>query len=181
MLTTGRDITPATQAENQRQNAAEDADTIRKVLSKTETQTNLFDEEVDDPAAVLAEVIKMRSNLNVNVEEFDMNEVEKDRQRAIDGTVIENENLRKNENICSKCKIESEDIIKNSDYVPVTVSFDASTSQVKDENIESKCGWSPFNGFEFKGTPISTIIAGQIKMRDGKILGDPDGTPLKFS
>ncbi len=40
---------------------------------------NLFDEEVDDPAAVLAEVIKMRSNLNVNVEEFDMNEVEKDK------------------------------------------------------------------------------------------------------
>ncbi len=40
---------------------------------------NLFDEEVDDPAAVLAEVIKMRSNLNVNIEEFDMNEVEKDK------------------------------------------------------------------------------------------------------
>ncbi len=40
---------------------------------------NLFDEEVDDPAAVLAEVIKMRSNLNVNINEFDMNEVQKDK------------------------------------------------------------------------------------------------------
>ena len=29
--------------------------------------------------------------------------------------------------------------------------------------------------------PNSTIIAGNIKMKDGKILGDPDGTPLKFS
>ena len=29
--------------------------------------------------------------------------------------------------------------------------------------------------------PTLTIIAGNIKMQEGKILGDPDGTPLKFS
>ncbi len=52
---------------------------------------------------------------------------------------------------------------------------------IKNENIESKCRWSPFNGFEFKGTPVSTIIAGKLKMQNGKILGDPEGTPLKFS
>ena len=52
---------------------------------------------------------------------------------------------------------------------------------IKNENIESKCGWSPFNEFEFKGTPVSTIIAGKIKMKDGKIIGDPDGTPLEFN
>ena len=51
---------------------------------------------------------------------------------------------------------------------------------IKNENIESKCGWTPFDGFEFKGTPVSTIIAGQIKMRDGKILGEPEGKPLNF-
>ena len=38
-----------------------------------------------------------------------------------------------------------------------------------------------FNGIEFKGTPVSTIIAGKIKMKDGKIIGEPDGTPLEFS
>jgi len=37
-----------------------------------------------------------------------------------------------------------------------------------------------FDGYEFKGTPVSTIIAGQIKMRDGKILGKPEGKPLVF-
>ncbi len=52
---------------------------------------------------------------------------------------------------------------------------------IKNENIESKCGWSPFNNLEFKGTPVSTIIAGKIKMQDGKILGDPEGIPLEFS
>ena len=51
---------------------------------------------------------------------------------------------------------------------------------IKNENIESKCGWSPFDGYEFKGAPVSTIINGQIKMRNGKILGDPEGKPLKF-
>ena len=54
------------------------------------------------------------------------------------------------------------------------------TIKIKNENIESKCGWSPFDGFEFKGTPVSTIIAGKVKMKDGKILGDPEGKPLKF-
>ena len=52
--------------------------------------------------------------------------------------------------------------------------------KIKNENIESKCGWSPFDGYELKGTPVSTIVNGQIKMRDGKILGDPEGKPLKF-
>ena len=52
---------------------------------------------------------------------------------------------------------------------------------IKNEKIESKCGWSPFNNVEFKGTPVSTIIAGKIKMKEGKIIGDPDGTPLVFT
>jgi dihydroorotase len=52
---------------------------------------------------------------------------------------------------------------------------------IKNENIESKCGWSPFDEVEFKGAPMATIISGKIKMKDGKILEDPEGTPLKFS
>ena len=51
---------------------------------------------------------------------------------------------------------------------------------VKNENIESKCGWSPFDRYEFKGKPVLTIIAGKIKMQDGKIIGSPEGTPLSF-
>ena len=51
---------------------------------------------------------------------------------------------------------------------------------IKNEDIESKCGWSPFDGYEFKGAPVSTIVGGRIKMRDSKILGEPDGKPLSF-
>ena len=52
--------------------------------------------------------------------------------------------------------------------------------EIKNEKIESKCGWSPFNEHKFKGTPVATIINGKIKMKDGVILGDPEGTPLQF-
>ncbi len=51
---------------------------------------------------------------------------------------------------------------------------------IKNENIESKCGWSPFNGFEFKGTPVATIVEGKIKMKKGKIIGNPEGKALIF-
>ena len=52
--------------------------------------------------------------------------------------------------------------------------------EIKNKNIESKCKWSPFNGQIFKGTPVSTIINGEIKMKDGKILGNPSGKPMLF-
>ena len=53
--------------------------------------------------------------------------------------------------------------------------------EIKNENIESKCKWSPFNRYKFKGTPVATIINGEIKMKDGKIIGDPSGKHLVFN
>ena len=53
--------------------------------------------------------------------------------------------------------------------------------EIKNEKIESKCGWSPFDGYKFKGTPVATIINGKIKMKNGTILGDPTGKTIKFN
>ena len=53
--------------------------------------------------------------------------------------------------------------------------------KIKNINIESKCGWSPFDGFTFKGSPVVTIINGKIKMLNGKIQGKPEGLPLDFN
>ena len=53
--------------------------------------------------------------------------------------------------------------------------------KIKNENIQSKCGWSPFNGQSFKASPVATIINGKIKMLNGKILGQPEGLPLDFN
>ena len=53
--------------------------------------------------------------------------------------------------------------------------------EIKNENIESKCKWSPFNGDKFKGAPVATIINGELKMKDGKLIEGPSGKPLKFN
>ena len=52
--------------------------------------------------------------------------------------------------------------------------------EIKNENIQSKCGWSPFAGEKFKGTPVATIINGEIKMKNSVLIGDPHGKPLEF-
>ena len=51
---------------------------------------------------------------------------------------------------------------------------------INNDDIQSKCGWSPFHGHSFKGSPVATIINGKIKMLNGKILGEPEGLPLDF-
>ena len=53
--------------------------------------------------------------------------------------------------------------------------------EIKNENIESKCKWSPFNGKKFKGCPVATIIGGKIKVKNGEILGDAEGKPIVFN
>jgi len=53
-------------------------------------------------------------------------------------------------------------------------------NEIKNEDIESKCGWTPFDGFKLRGTPVFTIINGKIKMKNRKIIGDPEGNPLEF-
>jgi len=76
--------------------------------------------------------------------------------------------------------------IKNKGYIKKD--FDADLTIVdlnkkiliENSNIESKCKWTPFNGFEFKGTPIATIINGKIKMKYGEIIGNPEGQPIIF-
>jgi len=55
------------------------------------------------------------------------------------------------------------------------------TSYNINENIQSKCGWSPFHGENFKGFAVATIVNGKIKMKNGKILGEPEGLPLNFN
>jgi dihydroorotase len=41
---------------------------------------------------------------------------------------------------------------------------------VKDEDQASKCGWTPFNGKEMNTKIVSTIVGGEIVMKDGKLL-----------
>ncbi|MCA1763945.1 MAG: dihydroorotase, partial [Flavobacteriales bacterium] len=53
--------------------------------------------------------------------------------------------------------------------------------KVTRENIMFKCGWSPFEGHEFKSEVMYTFVNGQKVYADGKVNEDIRGERLKFN
>ena len=86
--------------------------------------------------------------------------------------------------VCEKpvkiCGIKNKGFIREGYDADFTIVEMNKIIEIKNEKIESKCGWTPFDGHKFKGTPVATIVGGNIKMNDGKIIGDPEGRPLAF-
>ena len=41
--------------------------------------------------------------------------------------------------------------------------------EVKNDELFTKCKWSPFDGWKLKGWPVFTIVNGNIVLQDGKI------------
>ena len=44
---------------------------------------------------------------------------------------------------------------------------------VRDEDIRSRAGWSPYSGRTFRGRPVATFLRGRLAMRDGEVLAEP--------
>ena len=53
------------------------------------------------------------------------------------------------------------------------------TNIIKDEDMASKCGWTPFNNKKVKGLISQTIVMGQVVVNDGKIISSPCGEPIR--
>ncbi|WAC49113.1 dihydroorotase [Asticcacaulis sp. SL142] len=51
---------------------------------------------------------------------------------------------------------------------------------LKHENMRSRCGWTPFDGFEAHGWPKATIIRGKVVMRDDEIVLPSKGESCRF-
>jgi dihydroorotase len=51
---------------------------------------------------------------------------------------------------------------------------------IKHADQASRCGWTPFDGFEAKGWPMATIIRGRVVMCDGEVTAASAGKPLRF-
>jgi len=51
---------------------------------------------------------------------------------------------------------------------------------IRHEDMASRSGWTPFDGFEAKGWPVATIIRGRAVMRDGEIPDSARGRPVRF-
>ncbi len=54
------------------------------------------------------------------------------------------------------------------------------TFEIKNSDMATKSGWTPYNGMKITGRPIITIIGGNIVMREGEVLGTPMGSPCQF-
>jgi dihydroorotase len=52
--------------------------------------------------------------------------------------------------------------------------------RIEDSWIASPCGWTPFAGMQVTGWPVSTIVRGQIVMREDEVLGTPKGRLVRF-
>ncbi len=46
--------------------------------------------------------------------------------------------------------------------------------------IESRCGWTPYDGVGVTGWPVGTVVRGQRVMWEGEIAGPATGEPVRF-
>jgi dihydroorotase len=44
----------------------------------------------------------------------------------------------------------------------------------------TRCGWTPFDGFEATGWPMATLVRGRVVMKDGELIGSAHGRPVRF-
>lgn len=52
---------------------------------------------------------------------------------------------------------------------------------ISDENLEYKCGWSPFEGDKFSSTIIKTLVNGEIAYSEGKVSENVRGKKIEFT
>jgi len=51
---------------------------------------------------------------------------------------------------------------------------------IRHEDMATRSGWTPFDGFEAHGWPVATIIRGEVVMRDGEVAKAGRGRPVRF-
>ncbi|MBK9034004.1 MAG: dihydroorotase [Myxococcales bacterium] len=56
----------------------------------------------------------------------------------------------------------------------------AARRTIRNADMASVCGWTPFDGREVTGWPMATIVRGHLVMRDGALVGEAVGRPMRF-
>lgn len=51
---------------------------------------------------------------------------------------------------------------------------------IENKWMESKCGWTPYDGVSVTGWPIGTLVRGNVVMWDGEIATPASGEPVRF-
>ena len=77
-------------------------------------------------------------------------------------------------------KIEKRGFIKEGFYADLVIVNSRLPWNVKKENILAKCGWSPFEGYNFKSRITHTFVNGQLVYENFKVKEMPFGKRLLF-
>jgi len=77
-------------------------------------------------------------------------------------------------------KIEKRGFIKEGFYADLVIVNPTSPWNVKKENILAKCGWSPFEGYNFKSRITHTFVNGQLVYQNFKVKDIRAGKRLLF-
>lgn len=54
------------------------------------------------------------------------------------------------------------------------------TEMIRNSWIESRCGWTPYDGVKVTGWPVGTFVRGKAAMWQGEIMGPARGEPVGF-
>ena len=77
-------------------------------------------------------------------------------------------------------KIEKRGFIKEGYYADIAIVNAYLPWNVKKENIIAKCGWSPFEGYNFKSRVTHTFVNGKLVYHNGKVKEAKAGQRLLF-
>ena len=77
-------------------------------------------------------------------------------------------------------KIEKRGFIKEGYYADLVIVNTSLPWSVKKENILAKCGWSPFDGYNFKSRITHTFVNGELVYQNFKVKESPVGKRLLF-
>ena len=51
---------------------------------------------------------------------------------------------------------------------------------IRNAEMASRVGWTPFDGMEAKGWAMATIIRGRVVMQGGEVIAEGRGEPIRF-
>ena len=85
------------------------------------------------------------------------------------------------ENPCKIYDIKNKGFIKKNYDADITVIDLDKEIIIRNKNMASKSGWTPYDNMKLKGAPIATIVNGEVKMLNGKTIDKPNGKAVDFN
>ena len=84
------------------------------------------------------------------------------------------------ENPAKIFKIKNKGFIEEGNDGDLTVIDMKLRKKVRNDGLFTKCGWSPFEGFELQGWPVITIVNGKVIFENGEVYSKKNGKEVEY-